>query len=389
VNGTDSNSRRRLSGAPFFTLFGGGPTTPTPSPVPPTPPAPRVGVDFALGIALGDGVYTTQNGGSTLTRRTVGSPLSVFLDVAVSADGTKLAVVDADTTSVPVNGFIYTSVNGGASFAANLQAGAEVWTTVGSSADGSKLYAAAARTSISAFGQNFISTSTDGGKTWTRQTVGLQLNNANVALGPLFFFRVKASADGTKAVAVASDLAAVTTNYLFTTINGGITWTLKATANPGAYSPVIDVALSADGNKILASTANVLSYSDNFAATFTPQNVGNGADAFISVSMSSDGGLLAAGTLTLAGGPSFLYTSRNPTLVLNPNWVRAASLGTKNWGRISMTSTGTKIVAPAGSNLISAAAPGLIYTSVDSGLTFAEKGIAQNWLVSGSAAAWL
>ena len=79
-----------------------------------------------------------------------------FSRFAISADGTKLVTADD-------GGYIYTSINSGATWTQRTDAGSRYWRTFTSSDDGTKLVA---------FDNSpgYTYTSVDSGVTWTAQT---------------------------------------------------------------------------------------------------------------------------------------------------------------------------------------------------------------------------
>jgi hypothetical protein len=144
--------------------------------------------------------------------------------VAVSADGTKLAVTN-------VQGLIQTSTNSGASWTVryvNGSSGAEGWvagpgdwSAIASSADGTKLAA------VADGGQIF--TSSNSGAAWTARE-----SNRN-------WKSIASSSDGTKLAAAASS------GQIYTSTDGGVTWTARASSR--AWQ---GIASSADGTKLAA-----------------------------------------------------------------------------------------------------------------------------------------
>jgi hypothetical protein len=133
--------------------------------------------------------------------------------VASSADGTKLV-------AAAYGGQLYTSTDAGVTWTARENS--RFWYSVASSADGMKLVAAAWN------GQLY--TSTDAGVTWTAH----ESNRA--------WRSVVSSADGTKLV------AAVVNGQLYTSTDAGVTWTARE-SNRNWDS----VASSAEGTKLVAA----------------------------------------------------------------------------------------------------------------------------------------
>ena len=123
------------------------------------------------------GVWTSPDGGLTWTQQT-NAPSQYLSSVVSSADGNRLAIASSQT-----NFPIYTTTNGGATWSATTSPGLS-WTSLASSADGTRLTATVAG--------NGVWTSTNGGGTWIQ---GNAPSNTWTSLA--------ASADGTR-LALAS-----------------------------------------------------------------------------------------------------------------------------------------------------------------------------------------
>jgi hypothetical protein len=140
------------------------------------------------------------------------------------------------------------------------------WTSIASSADGSKLVVA---------GQPYwIYTSTNSGATWISNNISVSNNIPNNLYD---WNAVASSADGTKLVAVGGysvihngqpDIHAV----IFTSTNGGGIWTSNSSAPNQAWT---SVASSADGNKLVIA-GGVATYGqiNFFTAIYTSTNAG-------------------------------------------------------------------------------------------------------------------
>ena len=137
--------------------------------------------------------------------------------ITSSADGTKLAAVVS-------GGSIYTSTDSGATWTEQTAAGSRDWISITASADGTKLAAAVA------YGGS-IYTSTDSGATWTQQT----------AAGSRYWVSITASADGTKLAAV------VRNGSIYTSTDSGATWTEQTAAGSREWQ---SIASSADGTRL-------------------------------------------------------------------------------------------------------------------------------------------
>jgi photosystem II stability/assembly factor-like uncharacterized protein len=155
------------------------------------------------------------------------------------------------------------------------------WNAVATSADGSKVVAAAV--------DGGIWTSTDSGTTWTRRTEG------NALMDNRYWSNVSSSADGSKLLAVAYDGNTYDGSDVWTSVDGGATWTDRnansESLGPNAYGTS---ASSSDGTKLIVGTEDGLVYrSANSGATWTEAaDIGNEAAVLAS---NASGTKLAAG----------------------------------------------------------------------------------------------
>ena len=203
-------------------------------------------------------IYTSTNFGVTWTEQFSGLPLtaSSWLSVASSADGVHLVAVIS-------GGRIYTSANSGVTW---TQSGAPIayWSSVASSALGSKLVAVSAADLYNDPNTGLIYTSTNSGATWTPQTSGLP---ASAEWGS-----VASSADGAHLV------AASVLNGIYTSSDSGATWTPQSSAPTAAYWA--SLASSSDGTRLVAAVQNGPIYTTSIngaqGTTATLQYLGNG-----------------------------------------------------------------------------------------------------------------
>jgi hypothetical protein len=157
--------------------------------------------------------YTWQKANTNLT----GDQKS-WSSITSSADGTKLA-------AGVISGSIYTSTDSGTTWTEQTAAGSRYWYSITSSADGTKLAAVA-------YGGS-IYTSGDFGTTWTEQT----------AAGTRSWYSITSSADGTKLAAVAYG------GSIYTSGDFGTTWTEQTAVGTRSWSSITS---SADGTKLAA-----------------------------------------------------------------------------------------------------------------------------------------
>ena len=140
--------------------------------------------------------------------------------------------------------------------------------------------------------------------------------------------------------------------------------------------------LSADGSKLAACASFVGSpnspgpgtgyiyTSSDFGATWI-ERTSAGKHQWAGISMSADGTKLLASTAYLPGGPlpDFAYTSTDS----GETWTPITSLGTKDWRQPAVSADGLTMIMPTYG--------GYIYTSSNSGTSWVER-------VSSGAALW-
>jgi hypothetical protein len=172
-----------------------------------------------------------------------------WTSLAASADGTRLLAGAYASGPLPGNvnsGGVYQSADGGASW--SPAAVPQVpWLSVASSADGTRLFAAAGWTT-STDSDGFLYASTNSGATW-----------APSGAPRAYWCSVACSADGTRLAGVAIIAANSTQRIVYTSTDLGTTWT--ATDSPAGYWRA--VACTADGN-------NILTLGDDFLGILRP-----------------------------------------------------------------------------------------------------------------------
>ena len=228
------------------------------------------------------------------------------------------------------------------------ESSANVWESIASSSDGTKLVAAA--------GNAGIFNSADGGMTWTKGTGS-----------PAGADAVASSADGTKCVAAFNNGGLG--GGIFTTTNSGSTWITQN--NPPTSADWFSVASSADGTKLVAVINNNgrIYVSSDSGVTWTAQTVSPNNNAnWYAVASSANGSKLVA--VVKGGG---IYTNSG-------TW-KATSASSLNWVAVTSSADGSKLAAVV--------LGGGIYTSGNSGSTWAEQTNAPtsvNWLSIASSA---
>ncbi|MGO8765895.1 MAG: WD40/YVTN/BNR-like repeat-containing protein [Limisphaerales bacterium] len=167
-------------------------------------------------------LLVSVNGGgnwSTLT----GSQL--WTSVACSSSGTNMVAVEG-------NGYIYTSTNAGSYWQLSTNVSGAAWSSVVSSADGSRLVAASSASGL-------IYVSTDFGTNWVPENSTVSGNLTGVA----------SSGDGSRLAVTAGGSGA--TGSIYGSSNSGETWSQLPGAPTLSWSAI---ASSADGS-VLAATA--------------------------------------------------------------------------------------------------------------------------------------
>ncbi len=174
----------------------------------------------SVNVELFQGGTTNWNSQTSWTQ-TSAPTNELWESIASSADGTKLAAVDD-------GGGIYTSTNGGATWiqtsAPSAVGTGSAWLSIASSSDGVKLAAVL-----------------DGGGIWTSTNAGVtwaQTSAPDNGLAP-----IPSSSDGTKLAAGVSNGGGI-----WTSTNAGVTWVQTSAPNEDWLS----IASSSDGTKLAA-----------------------------------------------------------------------------------------------------------------------------------------
>lgn len=261
----------------------------------------------------------------------------VMSSIAASSDGSKLAAVFGQTN-------IVLSSNFGLTWTENLILPAPA-SGVAMSADGTKILTAGST----------LAASTDSGATWANRnqsrtwsaiTVSrdgsrqFATENAQIHVSTNFFVTsasnalpgtvislgsmttsLKCSLDGARLVASGG-------STIFTSADAGVSWT----SHPVVGANVRAVAMSADGNKIIA-VGSVTLVSVNGGLSFQTVNT-DPVKSWSCVALS------ASGEIALAGGnPGLLHTSTD----LGATWQPFEA--TRRWREVSISDDGTKMTA--------------------------------------------
>ena len=267
----------------------------------------------------------------------------IWTSIVSSADGTKLAALSYGSA-------IYTSTNSGISWTSNATP-ANLWHSIASSADGNTLAIGPLSYGLPYDPPPSIYMSTNSGTDWTLLTNG-----------PPFADSIACSADGIKLVVAIYEI--------YTSTNSGVTWT--TTSAPLTLSSYFSLASSADGTKLMATasstvTAGPIYTSTDSGNTWMTNNVPN--QNWCSAASSADGNTLAA---VAFGGPIYTSTNSGNTWISN-------NVPIQNWRSVAMSADGSKLAAVVYG--------GGIYTSTDSGNTWTSNNVPnQNWCSVASSA---
>ena len=303
----------------------------------------------APGGSANGSVWTSADAGATWTERTApgNAPWS---SIASSADGTRLAAVGLGTQ-------IWTSGDSGATWTA--RATNRSWDSVTMSADGSRIAAATLESNPgSGDGRIYTLESAPGAAFGT----GAWIEQNEVQM----WRSIASSADGRMLVAAAHRDGATSQQGggVFTSDNYGVTWTPRSTLAVSAYR----VASSADGkNLAMAERFGKIYTSTNFGVTWS---AGASEGGFNSVASSADGSVLLAvqanGNSSIEG-PT-VQPGRTGKLLVSTNagatWTQRA---TRSWWRGAA-------VSADGNRLVGAVDVGQIFVSTSNRSSYGSTG---------------
>jgi hypothetical protein len=359
-----------------------------------TPSNIRQKLPVVLVAGLG-GFFTVVDVACAQPWATTTAPDLPWKALASSADGSRL-VAAANTVAYfggpPAP--IFVSTNAGASWA-QTSAPSNNWSSVACSADGIKLVAVATVFSVGNFSQGFgggdglIYTSPDLGTTWTRTSA--PSNNWSA---------VASSADGARLVAVSApqggwvlngtnyDYVFVGDGAVYSSLDSGATWT--PTTAPSNYWT--SVASSADGAKLVAAVApcwdrdgfragdGPIYRSQDSGATWTRTSAPT--NSWSAVASSADGTKLVAVAAPYYDGNNYLGEGAiYRSLDSGVTWT-PTSAPSNRWSAVASSAEGTKLVATSTYD-----ASDLIYVSTNSGATWtATRAPRESWTAVASSA---
>jgi hypothetical protein len=271
------------------------------------------------------------------------APSNMWSSIVSSADGSKLAAL-ADKVC-------FTSTNFGATWSSNgfpnSANGGDGFSLLAGSADGTHLVAATDNSAE-------IDVSTNGGATWNKST-----NYAEVA-----WESITSSADGKKLVLTQVDFP------IYASTNGGAKWYPFLTLPNNGDEPQ-HVAMSADGNSLTIVASSYVVTTTNFGKNWVTNTL---STLCKEMAVSADGKKL----ITAPYGGN-IYTSTNS----GANWIQQTNSPNLLWWSCASSADGTELAAVSGT----AGGTGVIYTSTDSGIAWVSNTIPnQQWISIASSA---
>jgi hypothetical protein len=286
------------------------------------------------------------------------APGYIWRSVVSSADGSRLAAA--------CYGAIYVSSDGGANWQQRPTPMIS-WSSITISADGTRLVATAYTDDSGRYA--VIHTSADFGSTWTKTSAPIMSWNA-----------IASSADGSQLVAPPYRDPDGNPQPLYISRDAGITW--KETDTPAEHW--VAAACTPDGKKITA-VARITS-SPWSSRIYTSSDSGvhwalnnEAAPAMDHIAISSDGVKVVGafegerGEFTGFTTPGFICTSADSGL----NWTTFDKPGT--WDSVASSADGRQLMATVTFGIFPAPTTGAIFTSSDSGATWKDEGLEQNY----------
>jgi photosystem II stability/assembly factor-like uncharacterized protein len=267
------------------------------------------------------------------------APTNYWSSIVSSADGNELAA--------SVNKACYTSTNGGTTWISNNFPAAANGSLLAASADGIHLVSATSNSGE-------IDVSTNGGLNWTKSTNYLEAA----------WFSIVSSGDG-KTLVLTEGGPTVRAST-----NSGATWfTLAQLPNNGSAGQF--AAMSADGSWLGIAVGGYFFTTTNFGKNWVTNNL---STPYRQIAASADGRELV--TAPYGGN---IYTSTN----FGTTWIQRTNSPDLLWWSCASSADGTKLAAVSGT----AGGVGVIYTSTDSGMTWASNSVPnQQWIQIASSA---
>lgn len=279
-----------------------------------------------LPVSAGDYVTPVSNGAGVWTPQA--SPTGWGSTLGMSADGTKLYGASS--------GRMYHSYDSGVTWAPDTDS-SRSYRYLATSADGAKV--------VGVVFNGFIYTSTDSGLTFTARMTDMTRP----------WVTVSSSADGVHLVAASGNSVS---GEVWISADSGVTWT-QTTPPDGAAHDFRGIAASASGSKVVlgAQTGKIYTSTD-YGATWVDRNLSRTWTYFAS---STDGTKLAG---AVYGGQ--LYTSTDS----GATWTARESA--RDWYSIASSADGSQLVACV-------LTTGKLYVSSDYGVTWSPQDVNRDW----------
>jgi hypothetical protein len=255
-------------------------------------------------------------------------------------------------------GGIEVSTNAGATWATNEMLTNAYWTSVASSADGTKLLAAAAYEGGDTVNGLFLSTNS--GATWVSNSLPV-----------MYWGSVAMSADG-KIMAAAAPLNSGLELFggsVFCSTNSGSAWSSNGLEN------ACGAAMSADGQKIFVTGLLQPCFSTNFGTSWTEMTNAPSSYDFLSpsqyIASSADGSRLILAVTGSDAAPYLIYTSADS----GNTWTLAQVPG-KAWNFVTSSANGKTLMVSGFGQF----EPSSLYISTNSGASWTSNSVPnENW----------
>jgi photosystem II stability/assembly factor-like uncharacterized protein len=309
--------------------------------------------DIQTAVVYGGQIYVSTDYGATWT-----TVLTTNWSNITSVWNTSNWLLAASTydSLTTVDGYIYTSVDNGTNWTERLGAGFKKWTGMSSVYIAPNWYIAAAVVN------DLIYISSDNGATWNKTLISNDPANQTK-----LWNKLTTATDGTNLfIASTVSLPAIgSSGSIYTTTNGGLTWTERTGAGSRLWTDITSVwtgaawyiAATVDGGNVYTSTDG--------GATWT-QQVGSGSRKWTGITSIWTGAawyIAATVSNISAFTPDYIYTSTNGGVT----WTQQTGIGLGFWLNCSSIWTG------AAWYITSVGALNTINTSINGGITWTSR----------------
>jgi hypothetical protein len=316
---------------------------------------PTVSTLLAIAVALLQGACTAGASPSVWSDHTTGTPAAnlPWQDVASDSTGARLVAITGVSWLGP-SGDIWTSIDTGVTWTnrtKGTRAARQAWASVASDSTGTRLVAVTGPEGSASGGD--VWTTSDGGATWTKQTtLSGMADTPNVA----------SDSTGTHLAVADWDI--------WTSSDSGATWSDRTRGTAAAGQSWADLASDATGGHLIAaSRGGDLWTSSDHGATWIDSSKGTASFGWVAVASDSTGTNLVAACQ--------VSVSADGKLISGDIWTSTDSGATwtnRTAGTAASGHLWTSLVSDAsGAHLVAATAhesPSEIWTSADSGATW-------------------